>query len=264
MSGLEKDETLMHRPATLRFTLFIFILLCPTHVSLGKDDSLHVSRFEEVRFRSQHFEIVGNLYLPLAGVPPHPLVIWVSGSGPSSRLVKNKETIKLVNCFLDGGFAYFRIDKPGSGDSRGKLNDDSVFAQLSAIVIDAIAKLKIHPMIDPGNIGLFGSSQAGYIMPKVISTCPDIAFMIGASCPGENSVEQWNYLLEHQLVCEGVPAERAKRMSRCSLACGPLQRERNSTKRQNILTDVRWWSNPLGTIRAFHNAHAAGDHGTLI
>jgi hypothetical protein len=187
------------------------MLFCLAHLSPGGDDSLHAGRIEEVKFRSQHFEIIGNLYLPSAGGPLHPLVIWVSGSGPSIRIVKNKETIKLVNCFLDRGVAYFRIDKPGSGDSRGKLNDDSVFAQLSTIVVDVIARLKIHPMIDSRKIGLFGSSQAGYIMPKVISMCPDITFMIGSSCPGENSIEQWNYLLEHQLVCEGVPVERARK-----------------------------------------------------
>lgn len=201
----------MHKRVTVRLTLLILMLFYLAQLSPGEDDSLHVGRIEEVKFRSQHFEIIGNLYLPTAGGPQHPLAIWVSGSGPSIRIVKNKETIKLVNCFLDGGVAYFRIDKPGSGDSMGELNDDSVFAQLSTIVVDAIARLKIHPMIDSSKLGLFGSSQAGYIMPKVISMCPDITFMIGSSCPGESSIEQWNYLLEHQLLCEGVPSERARK-----------------------------------------------------
>jgi uncharacterized protein len=177
----------------------------------GGADSLHAGRIEDVHLRSQQFEIAGNLYLPSGGRSPHPLVIWVSGSGPSVRLVKNRETIKLVNCFLDGGVAYFRIDKPGSGDSKGTLNDDSLFAQLSTIVVDVVGTLKKHPLIDAGKMGLFGSSQAGYIMPGVIAACPGISFMIGSSCPGENSIDQWNYLLEHQLLCEGVPPSRAKK-----------------------------------------------------
>ena len=174
------------------------------------DDTVHAGRIEKVVFRSQHFEIVGNLYLPTAGKSPHPLVIWVSGSGPSIRTVKNAETIKLVNCFLDRGVAYFRIDKPGSGDSKGVLHDDSLFAQLSRIVVDAVGTLKKHRQIDPTRIGLFGSSQAGYIMPLAISRCKDIAFMIGSSCPGENSIKQWNYLLEMQMLCEGTPPEKAQ------------------------------------------------------
>ncbi|HTY58973.1 MAG TPA: hypothetical protein VMF59_09150 [Bacteroidota bacterium] len=184
----------------------------PGEIPAGSgDDSLHAGRVEEVHVRSQHFDVAGNLYLPREGTSPHPLVIWVSGSGPSTRFVKSRESVKLVNCFLDGGAAYFRIDKPGSGDSRGAINDDSVFAQLSAIVVDAVEKLRTHPFIDPGKIGLCGSSQAGYIMPKVIAQCPAIAFMIGSSCPGENSIEQWNYLLERQLACVGVPPARAKK-----------------------------------------------------
>jgi pimeloyl-ACP methyl ester carboxylesterase len=193
--------------------LYCFVIVSWSAVTLlaRPDDSLHVSRIVEVTFQSQSFEIVGNLYLPENATPPHPLVVWISGSGPSYRVVKNKETVKLVNCFLDRGIAYFRIDKPGCGDSKGKLNDDSLFAQLSTIVVDAIAKFKTNPAVDFRKIGLFGSSQAGYIMPKVISICSDVAFMIGSSCPGENSIDQWNYLLEHQMVCEGTTPERAKK-----------------------------------------------------
>ena len=175
------------------------------------DTTLHATGVEEITFRSGQFEIVGNLYEPLSVTSPHPSVIWVSGSGPSFRRVTSKETVKLMNCFLDRGFAYFRIDKPGSGDSKGKIHDDSVFAQLSDIVVSAVMKLKTRTMIRKDAIGIFGSSQAGYIMPLAVTKCPDITFMIGSSCPGENSIDQWNYLLEKQMICEGVPEQKARK-----------------------------------------------------
>jgi uncharacterized protein len=175
------------------------------------DTVLHIQQVEEIKFTSGKFEIAGNLYLPGTAGRKHPLVIWVSGSGPSFRKIQSPQTKKLVNCFLDEGIAFFRIDKPGSGDSKGNLNDDSLFAQLSDIVVDATGKLKQHPEIDGGLIGLFGSSQAGYIMPLAVSKCKEIKFMMGSSCPGENSINQWNYLIGKQMVCDGYTEEKAKK-----------------------------------------------------
>lgn len=193
------------------FIIFLFVYLFVPLEYLGQVNSdlqFSVSSIEEIRFPSEHFDIAGNLYLPRNANEKSPLVIWVSGSGPSFRTVKTKQTIKLINCFLDAGIAYFRIDKPGSGDSKGELNDDKLFDQLSQIVVDAINVLKVHPKIDPELIGLFGSSQAGYIMPLAAVKSKDIKFIMGSSCPGENSIEQWNYLIEKQMICEGISPER--------------------------------------------------------
>ena len=189
----------------LKLSLILAVGYC--HAS---SDTLNSSAVEEIRFESAHFEIAGNLYLPNSFAnSKSPLVIWVSGSGPSFRTVKARQTIRLINCFLDAGIAYFRIDKPGSGDSKGELSDDKLFEQLSQIVVDAVNVLKTHRKIDPDLIGLFGSSQAGYIMPLAIANSHYIKFMIGSSCPGENSIDQWNYLIEKQMICEEISPERA-------------------------------------------------------
>lgn len=190
--------------------LFVFLFVPLEYFSqVNSEIPFSFSSIEEVRFQSAHFEVVGNLYLPKSENKKSPLVIWVSGSGPSFRTVKTKQTIRLVNCFLDAGIAYFRIDKPGSGDSKGELNDNKLFDQLSQIVVDAINVLKVHPKIDPELIGLFGSSQAGYIMPLAAVKSKEIKFIMGSSCPGENSIEQWNYLIEKQMICEVISPERA-------------------------------------------------------
>lgn len=175
------------------------------------DTVLHISRIDEIKFASGRFDVAGNLYLPQKESKKYPLVIYVSGSGPSYRIVRLPETKKLLNCFLDEGVAFFRIDKPGYGDSKGKLSDDSLFAELSDVVVDAIKKLKGHEQIDSGLIGVFGGSQAGYIMPLAISKCRDIKFMMGSSCPGENSIDQWNYLIGKQMICEGYTETQSKK-----------------------------------------------------
>ncbi len=193
------------------------------------DTTLHTGRIQEIRFRSGRFEIAANLYLPAVERNRYPAVVWVAGSGPGYRSISSPETKKVVNCFLDNGVAYLRIDKPGYGDSKGSVNDDSLFAELSGIVLDAVDTLRHTAYIDPEKIGLFGSSQAGYIMPLAISRSPAISFMIGSSCPGENSIEQWDYLLERQMLCEGVPAERARESIRMFsiLRCTTIKKEFN-------------------------------------
>ncbi|HEX2865644.1 MAG TPA: CocE/NonD family hydrolase [Ignavibacteriales bacterium] len=199
----------------MKIKTILLILLLQTALMAQRpnlpDTVLHVKRIEDVFFKSGRFQVAGSLYIPDLRNERYPVIIWVSGSGPSFRKVKNKETIKLINCILDRGFAYFRIDKPGCGDSKGIVKDDSLFAELSDIVVDAIKTLNNHPSVDRSDLGLFGSSQAGYIMPLVISKSKDVSFMIGSSCPGENSIEQWNYLLEKQMVCEGITPSRAKK-----------------------------------------------------
>lgn len=191
----------------LIFLISYSTAICQTEAS---DTVLHASKIEDIKFTSSYFRITGSLYTPINSNSNLPVLIWVSGSGPSFRKIKSKETIKVVNCVLDNGFAYFRIDKPGVGDSEGKVNDDSVFEQLSDIVVDAVKTLKKLSGIDTIKIGLFGSSQAGYIMPLAASKCNDISFIIGSSCPGENSIDQWNYLIEKQMECEGYSKEKAK------------------------------------------------------
>lgn len=198
----------------IKIITLIYILLTAANTMsqniLQRDTALHCGKIEVLRFASQNFSVTGNLYLPVEVQSNYPAVIWVSGSGPSYKTITNKETVKLVNCFLDAGFAYFRMDKPGYGDSEGEINDDSTFAKLSDVTVEAVNTLMNHPRIDANKIGLFGSSQAGYIMPLAVSKCGDIKFMIGSSCPAENSIEQWNYLLEKQMMCEGTDPIRAK------------------------------------------------------
>jgi dipeptidyl aminopeptidase/acylaminoacyl peptidase len=202
--------------AAIFLSLNLWILIvCPglpaqSNSAITRETLLKTDRIEEIRFRSSRFDIVGNLYLPSVNKEKkHPLVIWVSGSGPSVRTVQTNQGKALINCFLESGIAYFRIDKPGSGDSKGTLSDDSLFSELSDIAADAAAILKKHPSINSEMIGLFGSSQAGYIMPLVTLKTNGIAFIVGSSCPGENSIEQWNYLIEKQMLCDGLSPDLA-------------------------------------------------------
>jgi pimeloyl-ACP methyl ester carboxylesterase len=172
---------------------------------------------EELSFTSSDFQLVGDLRIP-RGSPPFPVVLFVHGDGPNDRTAGITYP-PIMQCMHEAGFATFAWDKPGTGESTGEFGSGILQIQRAGIVLDAIELLKAHPDIDSGRIGLWGISQAGYIMPRVIAESDDVAFMIAVSCPGEPGVEQGAYLVTAQAVCLGLSEElRSEVESLLSLA----------------------------------------------
>src|SRR5436190_943984 len=98
---------------------------------------------------------------------PFPAVVMAHGSGRVTRDQLTWASRHLV----DLGFAVLRFDKRGVGESTGRFvfvgTKDSalVFPQLAADVAAGVRFLRTRPEIDRRRIGLFGASQAGWILP---------------------------------------------------------------------------------------------------
>jgi pimeloyl-ACP methyl ester carboxylesterase len=167
-------------------------------------------RTEEIVFDSGSFSVVGDLRLP-EGRGPHPAIVFVHGDGPNDRTAGGTYP-PIMERMLRSGYATFAWDKPGTGDSTGQIDRSRLGEQRARIVLDAIEVLKAHPEIDARQIGLWGISQAGYVMPRVLSMSEDVAFMIAVSCPGVAGVDQGAYLVSAQAVCAGVSEETAEQM----------------------------------------------------
>jgi len=160
---------------------------------------------EGITFRSGEFIIVGDLTFP-AGTGPFPVVLFVHGDGPNNR-TSGVTYPPIMERMHRAGYATFAWDKPGTGESRGMLDPSRVLEQRARIVLDAIEVMKGRPDIDPRRIGMWGISQAGYVMPMVLERTDDVAFMIAISCAGGPGVEQGIYLLASQMVCAGHPTK---------------------------------------------------------
>ena len=195
----------------LRYLTVFGILFLYDFCPLSGQEELHVSAIEKIEFSCKQFSLTGNLYLPETG-GKSALAIWVHGDGPDLRTGRFPGTA-FFNTFLDHGYAYFRYDKPGSGDSRGSFTDSLLFYERAGIVNSAFDKLKNHPRIDSSRIGLVGSSQAGYVIPIVLTMRTDVAFVTGLSLPAMDGNEQWAYLLKMQMICEGYSKEQAEEFS---------------------------------------------------
>jgi len=159
---------------------------------------------EPVTFKSGSFDISGTLILPHSQ-GAFPLLIFVHGDGRGTKTMY----APLVSRFLDTGIACFCSDKPGYGDSRGKFTRGKILAQRAQIVADSIQLLKKHKNILAGKIGLWGISQAGWVMPLAMKKNKDIAFMIVVNGGACDSISQSAFQLRENLMCEGYEKKRA-------------------------------------------------------
>ena len=162
---------------------------------------------ETLRFQSRQFEVVSELRIP-EGEGPHPLVIFVHGDGPAYR--NSFSTLKKV--MLEAGYATFIWDKPGYGESTGEFTKGRLRAERAVILMDAIKAMKTRSEIENNRIGVWGISQAGWVIPRVLEQSDDIAFMILVGCGGETGIQQTAYLIKRQLELEGLSAEEAESM----------------------------------------------------
>jgi pimeloyl-ACP methyl ester carboxylesterase len=165
---------------------------------------------EEIVFQSGSFRIVGDLQLP-EGTPPFPVVLFVHGDGPNDR-TSGVTYPPIMERMLAAGYATFAWDKPGTGESSGEIDRSRLVEQRAQIVLDAISVIKERADIDGEWIGLWGISQAGFVIPRVLENSQGIAFLICVSCSGEPGVEQGVYLVTAQAICAGLPEEDAEQV----------------------------------------------------
>jgi dienelactone hydrolase len=119
------------------------------------------------------------------GRGPFPAVVLGHGSGRVTR-----DQLRFVAArFTSFGFAVLRFDKRGVGESTGTFvlvgTKDSpwVFPQLASDVAAGVRFLRTRPEIDAHRIGLFGASQAGWILPLAARELGGVSFMILWSGP---------------------------------------------------------------------------------
>jgi dienelactone hydrolase len=145
----------------------------------------HRIRHEQVRISSRGAELAATVSLPRWGSGPFPAVVAVHSSGP-----RQAQDLRIVwRNLVPEGVVVLTYDKPGIGQSTGRFEEvrtDSSEQQLRASADDVLACLeflKKHPMVDAKRVGLFGGSQAGWIIPIACDVQHDIPFSVILSGP---------------------------------------------------------------------------------
>ena len=170
--------------------------------------SLHLKRLpapppavarEEIRFRNGAVSLAGTLIKPL-GAPPYPAVVLVHGSGPQGR--ERWAYRSVGDLFARHGVAALVYDKRGVGESKGDMTT-ATFDDLAGDVVAAVEALSRRGDIDRRRIGLFGSSQGGWLAPLAATKTPGIAFLILNKGSAASVAEQERQRVEHTLRADG-------------------------------------------------------------
>lgn len=169
-------------------------------------------REEKVSLRHDGNLLKGVLALPERGRGPFGLVVFVHGDGPVDA---THETYyrPLWESFARAGYASLSFSKPGVAGSQGDWLDQSM-ADRADETLAAVGWARGRPEIDCHRIGLWGASQAGWVLPKVAARDRRLAFVIAVS-PAVNWLRQGRYNLLAELDRDGASAgERAAALRR--------------------------------------------------
>jgi dienelactone hydrolase len=172
----------------------------------------------EVSIRSGDAVLAGSLVLP-PGPGPHPALVMVPGSGPETRRIPRQ----VGDLLAYNGVGVLVTDKRGTGGSTGDWNGLS-HAAWAADVEAQLDFLRAQPEIDPDRVGLWGNSEAGYVVPVVAARRPDVRFLVCRVCAAlphgevipdiETGARRRRGMAEPEVV---ATAEMLKRMIRYSL-----------------------------------------------
>lgn len=162
-------------------------------------------REERVVLWHDGHRLEGVLALPPAGDGPFGLVVFVHGDGPVDA---THDTFyrPLWESFARAGYASLSFSKPGVAGSEGDWLEQSMDDR-AAETLAAVAWARSRPGIDGRRIGLWGASQAGWVLPKAAAKDRRLQFVIAVS-PAVNWLRQGRYNLLTELRREGADRRR--------------------------------------------------------
>lgn len=160
---------------------------------------------EPVRLTAGGDTLAGTLVLPknVHGKPG--VIVFVHGDGPANAS-RDEGYYGIWETMAEQGYAVLSFDKPGIGGSSGnwlhQTMDDR--AKETADIIDWARK---DGRFNPHCVGLWGASQAGWVMPDVARRRPDIAFTLVMS-PAINWLTQGRYNTRAEMEAAGDDEQR--------------------------------------------------------
>lgn len=147
---------------------------------------------EDVVFSSGAVQLAGTLTIPDGDgrSDRRPAIVLLGGSGPAPRAGVAAYARQLA----DLGLVTLAFDKRGSGESTGDWTD----ASLDDLADDATAAMRFvaaRPEVETARVGVWGVSQAGWVVPLLASRSPSPAFSIVVTGGGmrPRDIEMYGY-----------------------------------------------------------------------
>ncbi|RUT58108.1 alpha/beta hydrolase family protein [Clostridium botulinum] len=143
----------------------------------------------------------GTLVLPQKLSDKAGLVVFIHGDGLADASY-NEQYKPLWEELAKQGYASLSWSKPGIGGSEWSWLVQSMDDRASE-ANEVIEWAKTLPEIDNNRIGLWGASQAGWVIPKIVQLNKNIAFNILVA-PAINWIEQGKYNTLKELEKKGT------------------------------------------------------------
>ncbi|QGV77039.1 alpha/beta hydrolase family protein [Streptomyces ficellus] len=159
---------------------------------------------QRVSIRHGGHTLNGVLATPKDGRKRHGLVVYIHGDG-AINATHDDGYQPMWEANAKAGYASLSWDKPGVAGASGNWLDQSMDDRANEAAA-AVAWARARPDIDGDRIGLWGASQAGWVLPKVAAKTP-VNFVIAVS-PAINWLQQGRYNLLAELRADGASAAR--------------------------------------------------------
>lgn len=142
----------------------------------------------------------GNLVLPKNLKGKAGLVVFIHGDGPADASY-HEHYKPLWEELASQGYASLSWNKPGISGSSGNWLDQTMDDR-AAEAFEVIRWARTLPEINGDKIGLWGASQAGWVIPKIVQLDDHIAFNILVA-PAVNWIDQGLYNTLAQMQKDG-------------------------------------------------------------
>jgi len=179
--------------------LFIILLLLGVTGAYILHQNTFVMDEQAVVIESPQGKLTGILTLPKTYQDKVGLVLFIHGDGPIDA-THNDGYKPLWERLVSLGYASLSLDKRGIGGSEGNWLDQSIDDRVQEAQ-QALIWARQQPIIDSARIGVWGASQAGWVVPKLAEK-ESLAFTILVS-PAINWLRQGEYHTRSQMAKEG-------------------------------------------------------------
>ncbi|WP_068496893.1 alpha/beta hydrolase family protein [Paenibacillus kribbensis] len=195
---------------TFKLTLAITAGLAVALILLVLYQNSYNMTEKQIQIETPKGMLTGTLALPKDYAGKVGLVVFVHGDGPINDTYDDGYK-PLWERFASKGYASLSLNKPGINGAPGNWLDQSMEDRAQEIKY-AIDWARTLPMIDKQKIGLWGASQAGWVIPKIVKEEQDIAFSILVS-PAVNWITQGQFNTRTEMEQAGAtPQEITKRL----------------------------------------------------
>ena len=155
--------------------------------------------------------LTGTLVLPQHAPVKPGVVVFVHGDGPANAS-RDEGYYGIWEAMAQQGYAVLSFDKPGVGGSGGNWLHQTM-ADRARETADIIDWARRDGRFDARCVGLWGTSQAGWVMPEVARLRPDIAFTL-ALAPAINWLRQGRYNTRAAMAAAGMMKHKSRRARR--------------------------------------------------